>query len=399
MTSKTAKLSEVCEFVRNGMSIKQSKGAGGLPISRIETIWNASIDESRVGYAGLKIEDVRDYLLQQGDILLSHINSLEHIGKCAIYEGIPKQIVHGMNVLSLRPKKQVIEPKYLLYTLRTTRFRSQILSVTNKSVNQASVSTTNLKTLELPLPPLEQQRHIAAVLDAADTLRQKRRESLKKLDELLKSVFLDMFGDPVTNPRGWRIELLESLINPNRPITYGILKPGEDQVVGIPYVRVVDMSHHGDIKIDQLRKTSFDIDREYKRSKLKTEDLLISIRGHVGRLAIVPKQLDGANITQDTARLAISDISNPRFIKSVFETEGIKDVLRRHTKGAAVKGINLGDLRRFSIILPPLELQQKFSHFVQNLETERKRLESSLASLETLFASLQQQLFNANHTL
>lgn len=79
------KLEDVCEFVRNGKSIKQSEDAGGLPITRIETIWNSAIDDSRFGYADLSLSDVSDYLLEPGDILFSHINSLDHISKCAIY--------------------------------------------------------------------------------------------------------------------------------------------------------------------------------------------------------------------------------------------------------------------------------------------------------------------------
>ncbi|MGC2547091.1 MAG: hypothetical protein WA426_14680, partial [Silvibacterium sp.] len=86
-------------FIRNGLSIKQDRSGEGLPITRIETISVGAIDSSRVGYAGLDIDECRDWLLQPGDILFSHINSVEHIGKCAVYKGVPNHLVHGMNLL------------------------------------------------------------------------------------------------------------------------------------------------------------------------------------------------------------------------------------------------------------------------------------------------------------
>ena len=86
------------EFIRNGMNIKQDKSGDGIPITRIETIADGTVDPARVGYANLCEEDCLDWFLKPGDILFSHINSVEHIGKCALYEGFPSPLVHGMNL-------------------------------------------------------------------------------------------------------------------------------------------------------------------------------------------------------------------------------------------------------------------------------------------------------------
>src|ERR1043166_871570 len=90
------------EFIRNGMNVRQDKSGKGLPITRIETISDATVDPSRVGYAGLTDSDVNGWLLKPGDILFSHINSVDQIGKCAVYRGLPGKLVHGMNLLCLR---------------------------------------------------------------------------------------------------------------------------------------------------------------------------------------------------------------------------------------------------------------------------------------------------------
>ena len=204
-------LGEVTKFIRNGKSIKQGSG-GGLPITRIETIASQKIDLEKFGYAGISDESqYSDWLLKAGDILLSHINSVAHLGKCALYKGNPKKLIHGMNLLNLRPQKSVIDFSYMLFYLRSSYFKNQLPSITNQSVNQSSFSATNLKKLKIPLPPLDIQKKIATVLDKADQLRQKRKKAIEKLDQLVQSVFLDMFGDPVINPKGWATKKLKNL--------------------------------------------------------------------------------------------------------------------------------------------------------------------------------------------
>ncbi len=114
------------QFIRNGMNVKQDKSGDGLPITRIETISDATVDANRVGYAGLGEQDCKDWLLQQGDILFSHINSVEHIGKCAVYEGMPHQLVHGMNLLCLRCDQDNLLPQFAKYLIRGPEFRSRL---------------------------------------------------------------------------------------------------------------------------------------------------------------------------------------------------------------------------------------------------------------------------------
>lgn len=198
--------------IRNGLSIKQDKSGDGLPISRIETISNGIIDPSRVGYAGIQLKDGKDWLLQSGDLLFSHINSVEHIGKCAVYNGVPAQLVHGMNLLCLRPNKDRLDSNYAQWLIRSSGFRSRLSNFINKAVNQASVSTTNLRSIRVTVPPVKEQRRIAAILDQAEALRAKRRQAIAKLDTLTQSLFLEMFGDPRSNPMKWTVCTLGELI-------------------------------------------------------------------------------------------------------------------------------------------------------------------------------------------
>lgn len=167
--------------------------------------------------------------------------------------------------------------------------------------------------------------------------------------------------------------------------------PGPHQPNGVKYVRVVDMKDGG-IELSGIRSTTETISNQYKRSLLKPGDLLMSIRGHVGRLAIVPHELGGANITQDTARLAIHGVS-PLFVQECLRTEGFQRWMAKHTKGVAVQGINLGDVKVMPIVLPPPDLQAKFVQLATALQGLVAVQRKSLAEVNSLFSSLQQRAF------
>ena len=282
---------------------------------------------------------------------------------------------------------------YLRHWLQSFEFRSQITREVT-GIAQKNFGPSHLKRLRISLPPLAEQKRIAGILDAADALRVKRRESLAQLDTLLQSTFLDMFGDPVTNPMGWETHALQELIQPDRPITYGILKPGPDIKGGVPYVRVVDIKNE-QVLTDQLRRTTQEIASQYKRSQLIAGDLLMSIRGHVGRMAIVPATGAGANITQDTARLALF-AADPAYVMQCISTPGMQQHMARRTKGVAVKGINLGDVKKIPIPVPSLDLQHRFAAIVESVEQQKASQCAHLDELNTLFGSLQSRSFRGD---
>ena len=163
--------------------------------------------------------------------------------------------------------------------------------------------------------------------------------------------------------------------------------PGPEQKIGIAYVRVVDMKE-GSIDLGSVRKTTLEISNEFRRSLLKPGDILLSIRGHVGRLAIVPTELDGANITQDTARLAVKG-AEAVFVCECLRAPGFQRWMTKHTKGAAVPGNHprrrkTDSDNRFH----PYPLQQEFAAQVSAVERLKATHRASLAKLEALFASL-----------
>ena len=280
----------------------------------------------------------------------------------------------------LRPKIEA-DLKYLYYFLKS-------LDIPSAGYDR---HYKYLKRTEVVLPPLPEQRRIAAILDQADALRAKRREALAQLDSLTQSIFIEMFGDSIENPQNFPVRRLIDLVDGARPITYGILMPGLDQEIGVKYVRVVDM-RNGGIDLSGVRTTTQAISNAYKRSLLRAGDLLMSIRGHVGRLAVVPKELEGANITQDTARFAITG-ADPVFVRECLRTFGLQRWMAKHTKGVAVRGINLGDVKLMPLIHPGTDEQQAFSRRAIAVDELIVTHRASLADCDALFASLQHRAF------
>ena len=163
---------------------------------------------------------------------------------------------------------------------------------------------------------------------------------------------------------------LNDLVEDDRPITYGILKPGTGYPGGVPVVKVKDM-RDGVIDQTKLLLTTPELDNRYRRSRLRAGDLLISIRGSVGRMAEVPKNLENANITQDTARLTIKPEYNKIYIRGVLESEPLQQDMERNIRGVAVKGINIGYLRLLGIPMCDRIKQDRLANLYQQSDKSK----------------------------
>lgn len=357
-----------------------------------------------VSESTLKVEnpEVRPYCevkkgytyFSDGDVIVAKITPCYENGKMALATEMPEPTAFGSTEFHVFRATNGLDNRYLFHFLRNPMVQAAGAKKMKGAAGQKRVPADFFKSLNLYLPPLDEQKRIAAILDKVDELRAKRREAIAELDKLVQATFLDMFGDPVTNPKGWPISALEDLIDDKRPITYGILKPGADVLGGIPYVRVVDIKDNR-VLVDQLRRTTPEIASQYRRSTLAAGDLLFSIRGHVGRMAINPQEAEGANITQDTARLAVTKCSTP-YVQYALATSGMQHFISRRVKGVAVKGINLGDLRKLPIPVPPDQLQKRFTDLVDMIVKQKEDLTAHAESLEQLFAALQHRAFNGD---
>jgi type I restriction enzyme S subunit len=256
------------------------------------------------------------------------------------------------------------------------------------------VSKDALLKLEIPLPPLPVQQKIAAILDKADSLRQKDKQLLKLYDDLAQSVFYEMFGDPVKNERGWNKMKFEDVVAKDCPLTYGIVQPGEEFPNGIPVVRPVDLEKKYITK-EELKKIDPIISNKFKRTLLKGNELLLSVRGSVGLMSYATSELIGSNVTRGIVPIWMDKSkANNFFICALFKNPGFLDLVKRMAKGATLIQINLSDLREMMLIVPPLELQSKFDSHIKNIENQLIQADKTHQRSEALFQSLLQRAFN-----
>lgn len=181
------KLGDIFSLIRNG-AMYNTNNTSGFPMSRIETISNGVIDYDRVGYSETEL---KDYRLNEGDILFSHINSLAHIGKVAYYDG-SKVLYHGMNLLVLRCKKSFY-PLYIFYLLNTEEMKIALRSIAKRAINQASISTKELAQLLVYIPQKEEQRKIADCFTSIDEMINQYTNKVSFLEVYKKGLMQQMF--------------------------------------------------------------------------------------------------------------------------------------------------------------------------------------------------------------
>ena len=175
--------------IKNGANIKQSKNAGGIPITRIETLSNGVFNRDRLGYADVyDANKYHSYILVDGDILMSHINSKTYIGRSVVYKYLPGEtIIHGMNLLRLIPKNEVLNPLYAKFFFDTVFFKRQVASIRKDAVNQSSMAVGDLKKLRIYLPPIELQASFCEIVSAIERQKAIIKTSIDSSSVMLSS--------------------------------------------------------------------------------------------------------------------------------------------------------------------------------------------------------------------
>lgn len=297
------------------------------------------------------------------------------------------------DILPIRPKEE-LDRTYLYYWLRTPKMVG-LATTRSSGAILPRLSPKELASFPVPLPPLSEQKRIAAILDQADALRETRRAAIAKLDELLQSVFLDMLGDPVTNPKGWKIcsirEFAEVRIGP-----FGSLLHKHDYVDdGIP---LINPSHivGGEIAPDQ----SFTVPEEKAESlrnyRLQMGDIVLGRRGEIGRCAVVRESHHGFLCGTGSMFIRPEEGVDADYIQKTISSPSVSFRLESKAKGITMKNLNSSIVEEFDLPLPDIETQLQFSSVKHKIESEKAVHEKMFNSLEFLFSSLQQLAFRGD---
>jgi type I restriction enzyme, S subunit len=293
------------------------------------------------------------------------------------------------DILPIRPGPKV-DRRYLFHFLRQPSMVEYANSRT-AGINLPRLSPSILEQFPVPLPPMQEQRRIADILDRAEVLRAKRRAVLAELDTLVQSIFFDLFGDPVVNPKRWPNPTLGGLLTFQQ---YGPRFYNESYAVdGIRVVRITDLDEAGNLNFSEMPKLAVsDTDRE--KYALHAGDLIFARSGAtVGKVALIvpddPPCIAGAYFI--TMRFA--NTIEPIYARAVLVAPSIRAIVTKLSRQAAQQNFSGPGLRKLPMPLPPLGLQRDFARRVAGVEKVKAAHRASLAELNALFAVLQHRAF------
>ena len=332
-----------------------------------------------------------------GDVLVAKITPCFENGKIA-QAVLPRR--HGFGSTEfhvVRPRLEVSDARYLLHYLRLDRIRGEGQRRMTGSAGQRRVPANFLSELEVPLPPLPEQRRIAAILDQAETLRTQRRAALAQLDSLTQSIFLDMFGD--AEAKGWPVETIADIAHPSggsiRTGPFGSQLLHSEFVAEGVAVLGIDNAVANEFRWGERRFITEAKYRDLQRYTVKSGDVLITIMGTCGRCAVVPDDVPVAINTKHLCCITLDARKCvPAFLHAYFLRHPMaRKYLEQTAKGAIMSGLNMGLVKAMPIPVPPLPLQQTFATRIQAIAALKATHRAALAELDALFAALQQRAF------
>jgi type I restriction enzyme S subunit len=297
----------------------------------------------------------------------------------------------GRGVAGLRAKPGLDE-RYLWHWLTHV---APTLAAKAKGATFKQVNREDIGELRITLPPLPEQRRIAEILDKADALRAKRRAALSHLDTLTQSIFLDMFGDPATNPKGWPITKLGEVISVGPQ--NGLYRPASDYGSGTPILRI-DAFYDGVVTgMGSLKRVRISAE-EIALYGLRPGDIVVNrvnSREYLGKSALIPDLSEPTVFESNMMRFGVdAHRLHPVYLIHLLQTRHVRAHILRASKDAVNQSsINQQDVKSIPVVLPPLPQQEFFAQYVRASQVLAAAHRSSAVALDSLFASLQGQAF------
>ena len=382
------KISEVCN-ISNGFAFKSEKyvNDNGARVIRITNVQKGKIvDNDPKLYPFSELDKLEAYKIFEGDILMSLTGNVGRVGR------FPKELLPAyinQRVCRVMPKNEKLDVNFLFHFLNSNMFENDAVR-NSAGAAQLNLSTNWLAEYEIPLPNLATQQRIAAILDQADALIQNNRAIVQKYDALTQSLFLDMFGDPVKNEKGWEIRKMEEI---SLKITDGTHQSPKFLKEGIPFLLVSNIVNN---KINYKTNkfiSEEDFETLNKRTPIEIGNILLTSVGSYGNPAIIESQMKFAFQRHIAFIKPNHSMINYHFLFHFLKSDLIKREIDKKVKGAAQKTYNLVELKKLRIILPTITLQNQFAERVAVIEAQKQQAQLELAKSEELFQSLLQRAF------
>ena len=366
----------------------------GVKVLRTTNFTNTGvIDYSSVVSRSISAQKIADKRLKCADIILEKSGGSENqpVGRVVFFENNEDTFLCNNFTQILRVNINIAFPKYIFFYLFYIHKNGTTELLQNKTTGIRNLQTKRYMDQKIPLPPLNVQQKIADVLDKASALIEMRKAQSDKLDLLVKSQFIEMFGDPVTNPKGWEVRSFTEIATSR----LGKMLDGKKQT-GLntyPYLANFNVQWFR-FNLENLNTMDFD-PADQREFELRKGDLLVCEGGEIGRCAIWNCEIENCFFQKAIHRVRCNTkIILPEYLARVFyyryQYNAFEDVVGSKSTIAHLTGEKLKSL---SIVVPPIELQNQFAAFVQQVDKSKFALQQSLEKLEQNYKSLMQKCF------
>ncbi len=380
-------IEDICSLITDGTHQTPVYADKGYIFLSSKNVTNGSIDWSNVKYTGeeLHAKLYKRLSPQLNDILLAKNGTT---GVAAI---VDKDIIFDIYVslALLRPSDKIIST-YFVYAINNPYTKRKFDSHL-KGIGVPNLHLSSIKKTTIPLPPLDEQEKIAKNLDLASDIVKLHKQSLAELDALIQSVFYDMFGDPVTNEKGWEVkklgEIAGLITKGSSPNWQGV----EYKQSGVLFITSENV-REGYLDLSKPKYLDSEFNKIQSRSILQKGDFLINIVGaSIGRAAIYNLEED-ANINQAVALVRVETL-NQQYLLVFLNSSSALNYYSESQVSVARANLSLKNISDMPILNPPLPLQQKFARIVTEIEKQKQKVQNALTEAETLYNALMQEYF------
>ena len=285
-------------------------------------------------------------------------------------------------------------PHFLRRAVLSDAFINQVKNSSFGATNRMRIKEDIFEGYSIPLPGLSKQQEIVDILDRVETILNSRQQELEKLDALVKARFIELFGDPIDNPKGYPVhqlsEYITSLTSGSRGWAQYCVDDGEEWFITIKNVKDCHIS------TDNMQPVNAPDNAEAKRTKVQEGDLLISITADLGRTGVVTKEIaeHGAYINQHLSCIRLNrEVLNPSFVAHYMESPAGKEQFIAKNQSAVKAGLNFNSINSLKIMVPPLAEQNRFIDFIEQVDKSKSAVQKSLDETQVLFDSLMQKYF------
>ena len=392
---RLVKLGDISNRIHYGFTASADFSRTEPRLLRITDIQNGLVKWNTVPGCKISPNEEADNLLINGDIVIARTGATT--GKSFLVQN-PPRAVFASYLIRIQPSSQIL-PQYLYAFCQSSNYWKQI-EANARGAAQEGVNATLLSSLILPLPPLEEQKRIVGIAQKADRLRRTRRYALQLSDTYLRSVFLEMFGDPISNQKAWKTKLLDEISEVQGGLQ--LSQKRDNLELKLPYLRVANV-YRNKLDLSEIKTIGL-TKNEFIRVKLQKNDILI-VEGHgnaaeIGRCAVWDGSIKDCVHQNHLIRVRVNSIIiNSTYLSHYINNSGGQKYF--HTSSNTTSGLNTistGIVKQCIVPIPPLPLQEKYAQIAQKFDRLRTQQREADRQAEHLFQTILHRAFRGELT-